>query len=64
MWFRAVLGRPVRVSIDVERRGRGDADRPCEYVNDIKIASTKEVTGSVVADLNKEFHTKHLGEIT
>ena len=31
---------------------------------DIKIAATKEVTESVVADLNKRFPTKHLGEVT
>ena len=34
------------------------------HVDDIKIAATKEVTDSVVADLNKRFPTKHLGEVT
>ena len=32
--------------------------------DDIKIAATKGVTDSVVADLNKRFPTKHLGEVT
>ena len=34
------------------------------HVDDIKIAATKGVTDSVVADLNKRFPTKHLGEVT
>ena len=34
------------------------------HVDDIKIVATKEVTESVVADLNKRFLTKHLGEVT
>ena len=34
------------------------------HVDDNKIASTKEVTDAVVADLNKRFPTKHLGEVT
>lgn len=34
------------------------------HVDDIKIAATKEITDSVVADLNKRFPTKHLGEVT
>ena len=34
------------------------------HVNDIKIAATKEITNSVVADLNKRFPTKHLGKLT
>ena len=34
------------------------------HVDDIKIAATKEITDSVVADLNKRFSTKHLGEVT
>ena len=34
------------------------------YVDDIKIAATKEITDSVVADLNKRFPTKHLVEVT
>ena len=33
-------------------------------VDDIKIAATKEITDSVVADLNKRFPTKHLGDVT
>ena len=33
-------------------------------MDDIKIAATKEITDSVVADLNKIFPTKHLGEVT
>ena len=34
------------------------------HVDDIKIAATKEVTDAVVADLNKIFPTKNLGEVT
>ena len=34
------------------------------HVDDIKFAATKEITDSVVADLNKRFPTKHLGEVT
>ena len=34
------------------------------HVDDIKIAATKEITDSVVADLNRRFPTKHLGEVT
>ena len=34
------------------------------HVGDIKIAATKEIKDSVVADLNKRFPTKHLGEVT
>ena len=34
------------------------------HVVDIKIAATKEVTDLVVADLNKTFPTKRLGEVT
>ena len=34
------------------------------HVDDIKIAVTKEITESVVADLSKRFPTKHLGEVT
>ena len=34
------------------------------HVDDIKIAATKDITDSVVADLNKRFPTKHLGEVT
>ena len=35
------------------------------HVDDIKIgAATKEITGSIVADQNKIFPTKHLGEVT
>ena len=34
------------------------------HVDDIKIAATKQITDSVVADLNKTFPTKHLGEVT
>ena len=34
------------------------------HVDGIKIAATKEITDSVVADLNKRFPTKHLGEVT
>ena len=34
------------------------------HVDDIKIAATKEETDSVVAELNKRFPTKHLGEVT
>ena len=34
------------------------------HVDDIKIAATKEITDSVVADLNKRFPTKHLGDVT
>ena len=33
------------------------------HVDDIKIAATKEVTDSVVFELNKRFPTKHLGEV-
>ena len=33
------------------------------HADDIKIAA-KEITDSVVADLNKRFLTKHLGEVT
>ena len=33
-------------------------------VDDIKIAATKKIVDSVVADLNKRFPTKHLGEVT
>ena len=34
------------------------------HVDDIKIAANKEVTDAVVADFNKTFPTKHLGEAT
>ena len=34
------------------------------HVDDIKIAATKEITDSVVADLNKRFPRKRLGEVT
>ena len=34
------------------------------YVDGINIAATIEVTHAVVADLNKRFPTKHLGEVT
>ena len=34
------------------------------HVDDTKIAATKEITDSVVADLNKGLPTKHLGEVT
>ena len=34
------------------------------HVDDIKIAATKEVTDSVVADLKKRFPAKHLGGVT
>ena len=34
------------------------------HVDDIKIAATKEITDSVVADLNNRFPTKHPGEVT
>ena len=34
------------------------------HVDEIKIAATKEITDSVVADVNKRFPTKHLGEVT
>lgn len=34
------------------------------HVDDIKIKATKEITDSVVADVNKRFPTKHLGEVT
>ena len=34
------------------------------HVDGVKIAATKEITDSVVADLNKRFPTKHLGEVT
>ena len=34
------------------------------HVDDIKIAATKEVMDSVVADLNNRFPTKHLGKVT
>ena len=34
------------------------------HVDDIKITATKEITESVVADLNKRFPTKHIGEVT
>ena len=34
------------------------------HVDDITIAATKQITDSVVADLNKRFPTKHLGEVT
>ena len=34
------------------------------HVDDIKIIATKEMTDSVVADLNKRFLTKHLHEVT
>ena len=34
------------------------------HVDDITIAATKQITDSVVADLNKRFLTKHLGEVT
>ena len=34
------------------------------HVDGIKIAATKEVTDSVVADLNTRFPTKYLGEVT
>ena len=34
------------------------------HVDDVKIAATKEVTDSVVADINKRFPTKHLGGVT
>ena len=33
------------------------------HVDDIKIASTKEVTDAVVADLNKRFPIKHLDQV-
>ena len=33
------------------------------HVDDITIAATKQITDSVVADLNKRFPTKHLGEV-
>ena len=34
------------------------------HVDDIKIAAPKEITDSVVADINKRFPKKHLGEAT
>ena len=34
------------------------------HVDDITITHTKEITDSVVADLNKRSSTKHLGEVT
>ena len=34
------------------------------HVDDIKIAAAEEVTDSAVADVNKRFPTKHLGEVT
>ena len=34
------------------------------HVDDIKIAATREITDSVVADPSKRFPTKHLGEVT
>ena len=33
------------------------------HVDDIKIAATNDITDSVVADVNKTFPTKHLGEV-
>ena len=33
-------------------------------MNDIKIAATKEMTDSIVADIHKRLRTKHLGEVT
>ena len=34
------------------------------HVDDIKIAATKEITDSVVSNLNKRFPATHLGEAT
>ena len=34
------------------------------HVDDIKITATKEITDSVVEDLNKKFPAKHIGEVT
>ena len=34
------------------------------HVYDIKIAATMEIMDSAVADLNKRFPAKHLGEVT
>lgn len=34
------------------------------HVGDIKIAATKEATDSIVAELNKRFPAKHLGDVT
>ena len=34
------------------------------HVDDIKITATKEITDSVVEDLNNRFPTKHFGEVT
>ena len=34
------------------------------HVDGIKLAATEEVTDVVVADVNKIFPTKHLGEVT
>ena len=34
------------------------------HVDDIKIAATKGITDSVVADLSKTLSTNHLGEVT
>ena len=34
------------------------------HVDDIKIAATKRITDSVVADLSKTLSTNHLGEVT
>ena len=54
-----MLGRPVRVSVNDEV-----VAMLVVHVDDIKITATKEITDSVVADLNKRFPTKHLGEVT
>ena len=54
-----MLGRPVRVSVNDEV-----VAMLVVHVDDIKITATKEITDSVVADLNKRFPTKHFGEVT
>ena len=33
------------------------------HADDIKVAATKEIADSVVEEFNKDFPTKHLGEI-
>ena len=34
------------------------------HVDDINIAATKEMTNTIVSDINERFPTKHLGEVT
>ena len=60
MWFKQCLADPCVFRLVVNNEV---AAMLVVHVDDIKIAATKEITDSVVADLSKRFPTKHLCEV-